>query len=122
MARGTQQEEKLAEQLHAKWIAAPGDRADRPGQTLATHSHDVIRTWAEHRDGHPATATRGEDGRPRTLRIDFGEPTERLEPISWDDWFGVFDQRHLAFLYQEQKSDGAQSNFWRLVSPDREDA
>ena len=117
----TKQEQELAERLHAKWISSPDETPDRPGQTLATRSHEVIRNWAEARNARPATATRGPDGEPRTLRFDFGEETEGLEPISWDEWFRTFDERGLVFLYQEQKADGSQSNFWRLVSPDRED-
>jgi hypothetical protein len=122
MARTTEKDErKLAEELHAKWIASPDDRADRDGQTLATKSHDVIRQWAEQRNARPATATRGPDGEPRTLRFDFDEATDGLESIEWDDWLGVFDERNLAFLYQERKADGNESNFFRLVNPDRED-
>src|SRR3954471_15843711 len=47
------------------------DPPDRNGQPLATRSQDVIRAWAEARDAVPATATRGPDGEPRTLRFDF---------------------------------------------------
>ena len=118
----TKQDQAFAERLQAKWISSPDEKPDRPGQTLATRSHEVIRRWAEARNARPATATRGPEGEARTLRLDFGEQTEGLEPMSWDEWFGRFDERNLVFLYQEQKSDGAQSNFWRLVSPEREDA
>jgi hypothetical protein len=122
MARATEKEEQqLAEELHAKWISSPDDRADRDGQTLATKSHDVIRQWAEERNARPATATRGPDDKPRTLRFDFDEATGGLEAIEWDAWFSVFDERNLAFLYQERKADGNESNFFRLVNPDRED-
>ena len=31
------------------------------------------------------------------------------------------DQGRLNFIYQEERSDGRQSNFFRLESPDRED-
>ncbi len=47
------------------------------------------------------------------LRIDFpgfsGERT--LKPVSWDEWFEVFDQRKLAFLYQDEQ----ESRFNKLV-------
>lgn len=122
MARTTQQqEEKLAQELHAKWIGSTDERAERPGQTLATRSHAVIKAWADRRGARPATATRGDDGRARTLRMDFGEPTDALETIEWQEWLGVFDERDLVFLYQEEKADGGESNFFRLVSPHRED-
>jgi hypothetical protein len=105
----------------AKWTASPDDRPDRAGQTLATRSHEVIEAWARARQGQPATATRGPDGRPRTLRMDFGEPTPSLEAIEWDEWFGVFDDRDLVFVYQEERRDGRQSNFFRLDNPRREE-
>jgi hypothetical protein len=110
----------------AKWTHQAGEAPDRAGQTLATRSHDVIRAWAEERGAVPATATRGPDGEPRTLRFDFrGEggngTSRRLEELSWDDWLGTFDRRELVFIYQENRRDGRQSNFFRLDNPKRED-
>lgn len=86
-----------------------------------TTSHDTIRSWVEERGGHPATVknTSGDDA--GILRIDFpgysGE--DSLEQISWDDFFAKFDDSGLAFLYQEQTSNGEQSRFNKFVS--RED-
>jgi hypothetical protein len=66
----------------------------------------------ESRGGHPAAVKSG--GAGRVLRIDFpgfsGGTT--LKQISWDEWFEVFDERHLAFLYQ----GGKNSRFNKLVS------
>jgi len=112
--------------LRAKWTHGPDDKPDRNGQTLATRSPDVIRAWAERRDAVPSTATRGPDGEPRTLRLDFGGPggngrSSRLEPIDWDEWLRVFESRKLVFLYQERRRDGSDSNFFRLDNPTRED-
>jgi hypothetical protein len=112
--------------LRAKWIHDVNEQPDRPGQTLATRVPEVIRAWAEARGGRPATATRGDDGRPRTLRIRFqagggGSRSSRLEEIPWDEWLAVFTDRDLVFLYQEQRRDGRQSNFFRLDNPTRED-
>jgi hypothetical protein len=107
---------------HARWIHGPDDRPERPGQTLASRSCDVIRAWAEERGARPAVATRGEDGRPRVLRLAFTEEgSDRLEEVSWDEWCRTFEERDLVFLYQEEKRDGTQSNFFRLDSPERED-
>jgi hypothetical protein len=113
--------------LRAKWINKPGEKADRDGQTLATRDRDVIEQWAEARGGKPATVAGTEHGgRPGVLRIDFqdrgDDDTNRIQDISWDDWFRTFDARELVFIFQDRKSDGSQSNFFRLDSPTRDDA
>jgi hypothetical protein len=42
--------------------------------------------------------------------------------VSWEEWSGVFDERRLNFTYQEKRRDGGQSTFFRLESPDHQDA
>ncbi|HXF71226.1 MAG TPA: hypothetical protein VNO79_01280 [Actinomycetota bacterium] len=107
---------------YAKRVDSPDQHEDRPGQTLVTRNPDVIRRWAEERGATPATASRRE-GRPATLRFDFpGYGGEGLEPVPWDEWLQVFEERRLNFIYQEHKADGSQSNFFRLESPEREEA
>jgi anaerobic selenocysteine-containing dehydrogenase len=51
------------------------------------------------------------------LRIDFpgGAGEDQLEPISWDEWFRIFEENNLAFLYQDRKASGEPSTFFRLV-------
>jgi hypothetical protein len=78
-----------------------------------TTDHDRIRDWAEARGGHPAMVKTGGEG--GILRIDFGEPEETLEEVTWDEFFEVFDERNLAFLYEE-KADGGKSRFNKFVS------
>lgn len=109
--------------LRAKWTHDPKEQADRPGQTLATQSREVIEAWAEERGGRPATVEGTErDGRPGVLRITFAdEGRGRLQAIDWDDWFRTFEVRELVFIYQQQKRDGSPSTFFRLDSPVRED-
>ena len=106
----------------ARWIHTLDEHEDHPGETLATQSHEVIRHWAEERGAVPATVPGTEhEGRPGVLRFNFpGYGGERLQEISWDDWFKPFDERRLVFLYQEHKSSGEHSNFFRLDSPERE--
>jgi hypothetical protein len=79
-----------------------------------TTSHDKIRSWAEARDGHPARVKTAEEG--GILRIDFGKPEEALEEISWDEFFEIFDDRKLEFLYQDKTEDGKTSRFSKFVS------
>jgi len=42
-----------------------------------------------------------------------GEGT--LEEISWNEFFEIFDENKLAFLYQEKTEDGKQSRFSKFV-------
>jgi hypothetical protein len=108
----------------AKWVNAPDEHEDVPGQTLATRNHDVIRRWAEARGAIPATVPGTEhDDRPGVLTFDFpGYGGERLRHISWDEWFRTFDERNLVFLFQEHLKNGRPSNHFNLDSPEREAA
>jgi hypothetical protein len=76
-----------------------------------TTDHDKIRKWVEDHDGQPAVVrTKGEGG---ILRIDFGEPEENLEEVSWEEFFDIFENSSLAFLYEEK---GGDSRFNKFVS------
>jgi hypothetical protein len=107
----------------AKWIHGDNEHADRPGQTLATRDHTVIKRWAEEREAVPATTMSAKDTeRPRVLRFDFpGYSKGRLQQIDWNPWFRTFDDRKLVFVFQERLKNGNQSNFFLLDSPERED-
>src|SRR5690606_3879692 len=105
----------------ARTAAPPGGRTRTPrcamgGAAKSTTDHEVIRRWAEERGGRPARVKgTGGPGDPGMLRIDFpGYAEESLEEISWDDWFRKFEEKNLAFLYQET-IDGQPSRFFKLV-------
>ncbi len=89
-----------------------------------THDHEEIRRWAEERGAKPA-CVRGTGGKGDIgmLRLDFpgysGE--DKLEHISWDEWFEKFDERNLALVYQEETSTGQKSNFNKIVSREAEE-
>lgn len=85
-------------------------------EARTTTDHDIIKRWAEARNGNPALAKTAEPG--GILRIDFGEPEEGLEPVSWDEFFQIFDQNGLAFLYQEETEGGGTSRFNKFVNRD----
>jgi hypothetical protein len=78
-----------------------------------TTSHEDIRQWAEARDGNPAVIRTDRPG--GILRIDFGEPEENLQQVSWDEFFEIFDKNRLAFLYQDETEDGGTSRFNKFV-------
>lgn len=82
-----------------------------------TTDHDEIRQWVEERSGKPASVagtSRG-DEEIGLLRIDFAED-ESLDDISWDEFFEKFEEKQLAFLYQDQKPNGEPSTFNKFVS------
>ena len=92
-------------------------------EAKVTTDHQEIRKWVEERGGRPARV-KGSDKKDSSgvLRIDYpgysGEDT--LEPILWDEFFEAFEENNLAFLYQEEKKDGSESRFSKLI--DRESA
>lgn len=86
-----------------------------------TTDHDKIRAWAEARNGRPSVVKGSRDTEGGgILRIDFDDPEESLEPISWDEFFDIFDDRKLAFLYQERTADGKLSRFFKFVRRDQD--
>ena len=48
------------------------------------------------------------------LRVEFRHG-DKLEDIDWDEFFQTFDDRKLAFLYQDKTSDGKESRFFKFV-------
>ena len=87
-------------------------------ESNTTTNHDEIRKWVEERGGKPAIVKGTERGDSALLRIDYpgysGEDT--LEEIEWDEFFEIFDENKLAFLYQDETQDGGKSRFSKLVS------
>jgi hypothetical protein len=81
-----------------------------------TTDHAKIRRWAEERGGHPATVeATSTDSKAGILRLDFDPKDEGLREISWDDFFRKFDREKLAFLYQDQTTEGKVSRFHKFV-------
>jgi hypothetical protein len=83
-------------------------------EAATTTDHDEIRRWAEKREGRPARVKTKDKG--GVLRIDFGEPDEELEEISWDEFFEIFDDNDLAFLHQDKTASGGTSRFNKFVN------
>ena len=85
-------------------------------QAQRTQDHEKIRRWAEARKAKPAMVEGTE-----ILRLDFEEPDESgdelLRPVSWDEFFEVFDSRKLEFLFQEHTQGRKLSRFNKFVSP-----
>lgn len=79
-----------------------------------TRDHDTIRKWTEARGGRPAKIeTKGKGG---VLRLDFGDRDEALTEIEWDEFFAIFDESDVDFLYQDKTADGSDSRFNKFVA------
>ncbi|MGE5270483.1 MAG: hypothetical protein ACM3JG_12525 [Thiohalocapsa sp.] len=92
-----------------------------------TIDHDEIREWAEARGGRAARVRHtggGED--PGVIRIAFPDAPhardDKLEEITWDEFFEKFDEAGLALVYQEETADGRRSNFNKLIGRETADA
>jgi hypothetical protein len=84
--------------------------------SYTTTNHDVIRAWADARGGVPASVEGTDDGSDAgVLRIEFRDNPD-LDEADWDSFFAKFDERKLAFVYQENTSEGRQSRFNKFVS------
>jgi hypothetical protein len=116
--------EKLSKSTqYSKWINSIEDHEEHKGQSLVTRNHDVIKKWAEERGAAPATVPGTRHGDDLgVLRFDFpGFGGRELEHVDWEEWLKTFDNRDLAFIFQEHQKKGNQSNFFRLDNPHRED-
>ena len=90
-------------------------------EARTTTDHNEIRRWVEERGGFPASVKGTGDGNdPGLLRIDYpgfsGE--EKLQKISWEEFFTKFDSENLAFLYQDEPD----SRFSKLIDRTSVDA
>lgn len=86
-------------------------------EAKTTQDHDTIRKWAEARGGKPsAVAETGKNGDPGILRLDFDPKDQRLDTITWGEFFEKFDEAELAFLYQDKTEDGKPSRFHKFIS------
>jgi len=85
-------------------------------QSHTTTNHDEIRRWIESRNGHPASvaATMSKED-AGILRVDFDKPEASLKEIDWDQFFETFEEKELAFLYQDKTADGKTSRFFKFV-------
>lgn len=99
-------------------------KTDSAKKNKVTIDPKRIRMWVEERGGRPSRekgtgGKKSKDGRDETvLGIDFAEPGTKLEPLEWDEFFEIFDENGLAFLYEEATPDGEESRVFKFV--DRE--
>ncbi len=96
-------------------------------KTVMLVDHEAIRDWVAARAGSPALQEATSAGEDPVLRIVFGqsayedddrpersEATGGLELIDWDQWFALFDKRHLALVVPEDRP-GIRDEFHEIV-------
>ena len=118
-------DERTGEASEAAQATDKVDQVERNTKTQTTAAsytttdHDVIRAWIEARGGRPAAVEGTGDGDHEQdaglLRIEFRDDGDALDEVDWEPFFRTFDDRELAFVYQEQTSDGEQSRFSKFV-------
>ena len=77
-----------------------------------TTDHDEIRRWVSERGGFPARV-KGTEKDGGLLRIDYPGFTgeERLQAITWTEFFKGFEKNKLAFLFEDE----TKSRFSKLI-------
>ena len=90
-------------------------------ESKTTTDHETIKAWALERGGKPAhVAGTGGPSDEGVIRIMFPSAPhshhDKLEEISWDEFFRKFDGNKLALAYQEKTAEGSKSNFHKIVS------
>jgi hypothetical protein len=99
-----------------QWIDSVDQRGAHSSDTVATRSHEVIKRWATERGAEPATGVGTVDVEDGGTEIRFNFPGfSRLRPLSWDEWFSIFDRHGFAFVFEERLPDGQQSFRFRIV-------
>ena len=97
------------------------------GELVATREHAKIRAWAEQHRAEPATGAATDTG-GATFDVQDGGATIRLNfpaaapfrPITWDEWFALFDRDDLVFVYEPPYARGGAfrtrgDSYYRLV-------
>jgi hypothetical protein len=119
------EENTIVERLYGKTtpLELSSKEISMSAESKVTTDHQRIRQWVEERGGSPARVKDTDKGNSSgILRIDYpgyaGEDT--LEAITWEEFFTGFEKSKLAFLFQEETKDGAESRFSKLI--DRESA
>ena len=86
-----------------------------------TTNHEVIRLWCEDRGGVPSSVGQTHDSDDvGIIRVHFpGQGSgDQLDEISWEDFFGKFEEAGLAFLYEVRTESGDLSRFSKLIRRD----
>ncbi len=88
-------------------------------ESRKTTDRSAIKRWAEARNGVPTFVKGTESDDSGLLRIHFPQASnndEDFDRVDWNEFFDTFEEKNLAFLYQEEKENGQKSTFHKFVS------
>lgn len=96
-------------------------RENGSGRIETTIDHETIRTWVERRGSTAARVTEAADDDPGSLAV-VPEDTDddSVERIPWEEFFRIFEEENLAFVYQAERDDPDERWFCRFVDRERE--
>jgi hypothetical protein len=78
--------------------------------TRRTADHGEIQRWITEHGGKPALIQGG------ILRVDFREREQGFEEISWEQFFQIFDEHALDFVYEEEPPEGGEVRSFKFVA------
>ena len=83
--------------------------------TKITTDHSEIRKWVKERKGHPIHLKGMLEADEIPISIKLPHSTMEGSEITWDEFFKQFDDRNLAFEYEERDETGELSLFFKLI-------
>lgn len=78
----------------------------RTGETVITTDHDTIRHWIEECGSTAAQVTEPAEDDPGSLAVvPKGTIDNSIREVSWKEFFAIFEDEELAFVYHSDKDD-----------------
>jgi len=111
-------EPRDTQRVRGDLVPMSSDAVQDQGTLVATRDRAHIRDWAEAHKAEPATGMETSTG-DATVDVHDGGPAIRFNfpaaapfrPISWDEWFALFERDDLVFVYEPP--DGSPGHFGR---------
>lgn len=97
-----------------------GDSTEN-GRIETTTDHETIRRWIEERGSTAARVIEPAGDDPGSLAVvPEGTDDESVEEITWEEFFRIFEEENLAFVYQTTRDDPNERWFCRFIDRERE--
>lgn len=97
-----------------------GDSTEN-GRIETTTDHETIRRWIEERGSTAARVIEPAGDDPGSLAVvPEGTDDESVEEITWEEFFRIFEEENLAFVYQTARDDPNERWFCRFIDRERE--